>query len=298
MAVAVTCQCQTTYELKDDLAGKLVKCPQCGTDNRVPTTVLTPKSQVDPVYDRDVFLLRQKAMTINEKYIVTDEEGQNLVFVERPAHFLRNLLALILGIVAAAIVGVGFTMLAGYLSINVSERAGAITALLMLPMAFITMLLVGTGISKKRHVEFYRGGEEKGEKLMQASQDKKFEFFTTTFTLRDGRGRPLARIRKNLFSNMLRKKWRMFSLAGRPLLIAKEDSIILSLLRRLLGPLFGLLRTNFVFTDGTDRNVGEFQRKMTILDRYALDLRADHNRSVDRRFALAMGVLLDTGERR
>ena len=44
--------------------------------------------------------------------------------------------------------------------------------------------------------------------------------------------------------------------------------------------------------------IGEFRRKMTILDRYALDLTADRARAFDRRIAVALGVMLDTGERR
>ena len=78
---------------------------------------------------------------------------------------------------------------------------------------------------------------------------------------------------------------------------------MLALLRRVLGPLFGsffgLLRTNFIIlrADGEDV-VGEFNRKFTILDRYALDLKADAARTLDRRVALALGVMLDTGERR
>jgi hypothetical protein len=44
--------------------------------------------------------------------------------------------------------------------------------------------------------------------------------------------------------------------------------------------------------------VGEFNRKFTILDRYVLDLSRDSARALDRRVAVAMGVMLDTGERR
>ena len=86
---------------------------------------------------------------------------------------------------------------------------------------------------------------------------------------------------------------------GQTLFVAKEDSVILSLLRRLIGPLFGLLRTNFIILRGeSDDVVGEFNRKLTILDRYVLDMRADTGKSLDRRVALALGVMLDTGERR
>ena len=39
-------------------------------------------------------------------------------------------------------------------------------------------------------------------------------------------------------------------------------------------------------------------RKFTVLDRYVLDLTADEERALDRRIALASGIMLDTGERR
>jgi len=39
-------------------------------------------------------------------------------------------------------------------------------------------------------------------------------------------------------------------------------------------------------------------RKFTILDRYVLDLTVDKEHRLDRRIALALGILLDTGERR
>ena len=64
-------------------------------------------------------------------------------------------------------------------------------------------------------------------------------------------------------------------------------------------PFMELLRTNFIFQGaGSEAVVGEFKRKMTILDRYVLDLTADRARAFDRRVAVALGVMLDTGERR
>lgn len=75
--------------------------------------------------------------------------------------------------------------------------------------------------------------------------------------------------------------------------------MILSLLRRFIGPLYGILRTNFIIVRPHDEQViGEFNRKFTILDRYVLDMSADPEHYLDRRIALALGVLLDTGERR
>src|SRR5918992_1567657 len=94
MAVVVSCRCRNTYTLKDEYAGKLVECPQCGAVNKASESTLTPKSQADEVFNRDIFLLRQKHFSINQKYQVSDEQGNPLIYVERPTYFFRNLLAL------------------------------------------------------------------------------------------------------------------------------------------------------------------------------------------------------------
>src|SRR5256886_17572606 len=81
-----------------------------------------------------------------------------------------------------------------------------------------------------------------------------------TYTVRDARGRPLARLAKNWLYNAIRKRWYVYAPDGRLLFLAKEDSAILSLLRRFLGPLFGLLRTNFFFLPaGTVHVLSGFQ---------------------------------------
>jgi uncharacterized protein YxjI len=296
MALSVRCQCGNTYDLKDEYAGRLVRCPKCQAVSRAERSTYTPNSQADPVFERDVFLLRQKHLAINEKYTVSDEAGAPIVFVERPAHLLRNLLAVIVGaaaglsVVAAA--GVAAQAIFG------TGPGGAVVILVGGILALVTFALVGAAVSKKRHITFYRD-EQKRERLLEILQDKKLQFIIATFTVRDARGQPIARLRKNYLYNIFRKRWEIRTLAGQLAFVAKEDSIILSLLRRVLGPMYGLLRTNFIFCGSDGRTVlGEFKRKMTILDRYALDLKRDRHRKLDRRLALALGVMLDTGERR
>jgi hypothetical protein len=152
-------------------------------------------------------------------------------------------------------------------------------------------------ISPKRHVTIYRDAS-KQEPLIKIIQEKKFEWFTATFTVRDLKG-DLARLRKNYLYDILRKRWHCYRPDGSLLCVAKEDSIVLSLLRRFLEPLMWVLRTNFIILEGnSDRQIGEFNRKFTLLDRYVLDMSADLNRYLDRRIALALGVMLDTGEGR
>ena len=297
MSVVMNCQCSASFELRDEFAGRMVKCPQCGTESRAPGDKLTPHSQADPVFDRDVFLLRQKAFAISAKYAVSDEGGTQILHIERPAHFFRNLLATLAGITTFFLVFAAAGALSGSLQRAGSVGASGVVVLLGFVAAFVGLIVVGVGLSRKRHVTFYRGAS-KGEKLLEILQLKKVELFTTTFSIRDAKSQTIATLRKNNFSNILRRRWRLYTPSGRLILMAQEDSMILSLLRRVLGPFFGLLRTNYVLVNEAGKPLGEFQRKLTILDRYALDMRADPHRNVDRRLALAVGVVLDTGERR
>jgi hypothetical protein len=92
MTITVNCRCGAQYNLKDEYSGKTVKCEQCNTTIAVPH--LTIKSQSDPVFDQDKFLLRQKHFAISAKYDVWNEQGKPILFIERPAHLMRNLLAL------------------------------------------------------------------------------------------------------------------------------------------------------------------------------------------------------------
>jgi uncharacterized protein YxjI len=295
MALSVQCQCGNSYDLKDEYAGKLVRCPKCQAVSRADKGAYTPTSQADPVFDRDIFLLRQKHLAINEKYTVSDESGAPIVYVERPAHLLRNVLALFLGLIAMVVV-LGVVVGAGALLLG--KEALPYLSLVGWPIGFLTVAVVGSAASKKRHITFYRD-EAKRERLLEILQDKKIQLIIATFTVRDARGQKLARLRKNYIYNIFRKRWEIRTMAGQVAFVAMEDSIILSLLRRVLGPMFGLLRTNYVFLGPDGRSVlGEFKRKMTILDRYALDLKRDRQRKLDRRLALALGVILDTGERR
>lgn len=294
MSVSVTCECTNTFSLKDEYSGRMVKCPSCGAAVRAGTTELTPASQADPIFGRDVFLMRQQALRLNERYNVTDDRGQPLLFVERPVHFLRNLLAM-LGAFAAAAIWV-------WLLITTAEAIGTgilsnIVAMIGLIGFFPILVVVGMKLSKKRHVSFYTS-DDKSVRVLEVLQDQKLHFVNATFTVRDAEGMVLARFRKNYLFNLFRRKWEVLDPSGTVEWVAREDSIILSLVRRFV-PLMGLLRTNFIFQRaGSDRVLGEFRRKLTILDRYALDLSADRARSLDRRIAVALGVMLDTGERR
>lgn len=252
---------------------------------------------IDPVFRRDKFLLRQKLLSISEKYDVCDEQGNPILFVERPAHFWQNLIAVLAGVGAGIVLIILMAAIASALPKTLSNTLATFLAIVSTLIWFFGMFGVSVALSKKRHVTIYRDAS-KQDALIRIRQDKKWEFPTTTFTVRDDRG-DLAIFRKYYFYDLFRKRWNCYSPDGSLICVAKEDSLAMALIRRLLGPMFGLLRTHFIICEGdTDRVVGEFNRNFTLLDRYVLDMSGDPDRHIDRRIAIALGVILDTGERR
>jgi hypothetical protein len=238
-----------------------------------------------------VFLLRERVFTITSKYEVWAENGTPILYVERPTYPVRTLLAYVLAVVATL-----FVM--GWAAPFLDGDGGGVLVLLVFPLAAFVFLVVSMSLRPLRHVTIYRD-ESRGEPLLRVLQDQRIAVFTRTYTLVTAAGEPLATLRKTYLHNIIRKRWYAATPGGEPLAMAIEDSIVLSLLRRVLGTFFGFLRTNFVFVRGQDEEVfGEFNRKFTLLDRYVLDLSADAARAFDRRIALALGVMLDTGERR
>jgi uncharacterized protein YxjI len=299
--ISVACACGRGFTLKDEFAGRTLSCPGCGAAVVVPhAPVRTP--QADAAFERDTFLLRQKRLAINEKYFVHDEANAPILFIERPAHLLRNLgavLAALVALVLGAVVTVALP-LALVDGAGLPDWLGMTVLTLGVAATVAGAVVAGMAVAAKRHVNFYRD-LSRTERLLAVLQDSKFQPITATYTVVDRAGEPLARLSKNMFTNILRRRWRCTRPDGTPICVAHEDSIILALLRRFLGPMFGLLRTNFVIVAGPDADgpvLGEFNRKFTLFDRYVLDMQADAVRSLDRRVALALGVMLDSGERR
>jgi len=303
-AIVVTCTCGQSYSLKTEMRGKLVQCPHCGHQMRVgeelsssvvhsqAATATQPNSGI---FGYDKYFFKQKHLSINQKYYVFDQLGNPILFIERPSYIGRSILGVMLGIFAAIIV----LMVFGILGAS-TESQGLMLFYFAVALlgSMSTAVFIMAMFAKKRHVIFYTN-DTKQQQVLEVKQDKKFYFLMAHYTVTDDHGQPLARLRKNYIYDLLRKRWDCLTPEGDLLCIAKEDSVILSLLRRVLGPLFGLLRTNFHFysRDGQDV-IGEFNRELTLVDKYVLDMSEDRTRMLDRRIAVAMGVMLDTGESR
>src|SRR5262249_46540104 len=230
-----------------------------------PNTPGPPTLGVDRAFDRDVFLLRQRVFTIRSKYEVWAEDGTPILYVERPTYPVRTLAAYLLAVIGTLTV-MGFAVGA------MARDASGLTVLLSVPVAAFIFLVISMSARPRRHVTIYRD-DSRGEPLLRVLQNERIAFLTRTYTIVTAAGETLAVLKKTYLHNIVRKRWYVTAPGGEPIAMAIEDSIVLSLLRRLLGTFFEFLRTNFVFVRGAHAEIfGEFNRKFTLLDRYVLDL--------------------------
>lgn len=106
----------------------------------------------------------------------------------------------------------------------------------------------------------------------------------------------IGSLRRLRWRSILRRRWEIFDNTGQLIGQAYEDSAFKAFVRRLV-PFGAFLKTDF-HIEMKGRLVGKFIRRLSVKDKYVLDLSADQPRSLDRRQAVALGVLLDSAERR
>lgn len=233
--------------------------------------------------------IRQKVLSIAQKYYVNDDQGQPRFFVVRPPKIGMYLVAGVAGLSIRIL----FLFLAFRLIFHQNEF---FLALVVFIIGGWLSQIVSVLIRPYRDIRVYTDDTEQFQVLL-ITQDNKFGFFHW-FTVFDPLGQPIARARRNLVVSIFRRQWLAITMDGRPIVKVREDSWVLAILRRYLGPLWGALRTNFDFVlpDGT--RIGEYNRKLTLTDQYLLSLHQDVHYLVDRRVALAIAILLDTAEGR
>jgi predicted Zn finger-like uncharacterized protein len=307
----VTCdQCQARYTLKDEVAGKKLRCKSCGNiltapelDEFADNGPATVDRGYHPAFARDKFLVNQKRLSINEAYYVYDEHGSPILFIERPTHVLRTIGALFAGIFVAIVVVLLFVMLGlafGGAQAGGAGAAGAILMVVGVVLGIAAAIAVVIWIIPKRHIYVYTDDTRK-HLLLEIFQDRKVNIIRATFTVNDPNDGHLGRFEKNYLYNFFRRRWYVYGPDGQLHMLAMEDSLIMSLLRRVLPPIIAVFvaRTNFIVQKhGEERTIGEFNRRFNLFDKYVLDMSADRDHALDRRMAIALGVLLDTGERR
>lgn len=145
--------------------------------------------------------------------------------------------------------------------------------------------------------------------MLIAQQDHNWEFRRREYTLVEaGSNEVLGHLRRDNLRSLFKRAWTIEDAEGHLIATAREDSTFLAFARRIIDFIpyvgilgFALLKTDFhIFrvNEQGERKVGSFDRKMGLLDKYVLNLREDPERTLDRRIAVTLGVLLDTAEAR
>jgi uncharacterized protein YxjI len=96
--------------------------------------------------------------------------------------------------------------------------------------------------------------------------------------------------------SLLRSTWQVLDANEQELAIAKERSVPVAILRRVIDavPYGDFIPIPFHFTiDAGDRHLGDLNRRFGVRDTYDLDLSGDLERTIDRRLAIALGIALD-----
>lgn len=150
--------------------------------------------------------------------------------------------------------------------------------------------------------------ESKQDPVLFITQDHYWEALHRNYTVKTVDDEVLAKLSRNNIKSLFRRSWDIADAAGASLAIAREDTVILAFVRRLVNLipfvdlLGGIIKTDFHFIrrddSGNEEKIGSFDRRISLFDKYVLNLSADPERKLNRRVALAVGILLDTAEKR
>jgi len=120
------------------------------------------------------------------------------------------------------------------------------------------------------------------------------------YDVTDASGRQVGQLSKAVGRSLLRSTWRIHDAAGNEIGWARERSLFVALLRRLVGfiPEVGDVADwvpipyHFDYFV-RDQRIGGLERILGVRDRYRLDVSGDPERTIDRRVALALAVGMD-----
>ena len=209
MPIDVTCSaCQAEFQVKDEFAGRKVRCSECKSVIVLPeaedAVEVVDESGFDPAFQRDKFLLHQKHFSINSRYVVSDEDGKDIMHVVRPTHLFRSLVAMfvvmfVLGVVITVLIFGGIT-----LHPVIGDAGTVVYAIVGIVVLVFATLFTYLWLAPKRHITFY-ADERKQRKLLEVLQDQKIAIRMATYTVRDENGEEIGRFRKDYLANFLRK---------------------------------------------------------------------------------------------
>jgi hypothetical protein len=248
-------------------------------------------NRIDYILTLDRFLINPEHISASWRYHILDKNGDTVLFVERPAYFSLNRIKNIASIAAGVAASLGVAM------VLPEEIHDPYRLFLLLAVFLVVLIPTSLALSIRYRTTLFRD-ESKREIYLEIFQDNRIPFPFSWYTVKDGSGRTLGRIRRSYYHKLVLKRWHLYGEDGLILGIAKEDSTVKSVLSRVIGSPIPLLITNYTLFDGKMGNIlGEFNRRQLVFGCYVLDMDSDYRRTIDRRIALALGVMLDAGEK-
>ena len=158
------------------------------------------------------------------------------------------------------------------------------------PVAFVRQ----KKLAIKEDIRFYVD-ESQTEELFRIKARALMEF-GGRYDVTTPAGERVGVLEKVFRASLLRSTWRILDANEQELAIAKERSVPLAILRRLVDaiPYGDFIPVVFHFTiDAGETHLGDLNRRLGIRDTYDLDLSPDTTRVIDRRLAIALGIALD-----
>ena len=158
------------------------------------------------------------------------------------------------------------------------------------PLAFVRQ----KRLALKEDIRFY-ADEDQAQELFRLKARAMMELAARYDVLAPD-GERLGVLQKVFGASLLRSSWRILDAEEAEVGKAYERNAAVAILRRVIDlvPYGELVPILFHFTiEAEGRVVGDLRRPVGLRDRYILDLRADTERRIDRRVAVALGVALD-----
>ncbi|MBA2296649.1 MAG: hypothetical protein H0W14_01260 [Actinobacteria bacterium] len=163
------------------------------------------------------------------------------------------------------------------------------------PVAFVRQ----KKLAIKEDIRFY-ADESQTEELFRIKARALMEF-GGRYDVTTPAGERVGVLEKVFGKSLLRSTWRILDAHEQELAIAKERSVPLALLRRVIDavPYGDFIPIVFHFTidaldeNGAEKHLGDLNRRLGLRDTYDLDLSGDTERTIDRRLGIALGIALD-----
>ena len=158
------------------------------------------------------------------------------------------------------------------------------------PVAFVRQKRMAI----KEDIRFFADENELGE-LWRIKARSLMEF-GGRYDVTTPEGEKLGVLGKVFGKSLLRSTWSIMDADEQELAIAKERSVPVAILRRVIDavPYGDFVPIPFHFTiDAGERHVGDLNRRFGIRDTYDLDVSGDVERKIDRRLAVSLGIALD-----